>query len=451
MVRRIGAGMVVLAVSIATITPARPGAAADGSIALRGQPAWSTLGDDVPLRLGIRAAPGVAFEVGAEIHAAVLSRFAFENTLDGSRLGRRLVSVSAPVDTLPLVGTDRVFTLPLQDPDAPRDATRLRLPLPGSAMAGVFPVKIELRDPSSATIIDSFVTELVAARRRPPGEPPGEPLQVAWVWHIAASPSVAPGGAPSTEFEDALKPAGRISRLATALDGAGDIALTLVPNPETVDGLRQLAPAEPAARILAALRRAATVSPVLASSYVPVDGPGLLDAGLGEVFTTELVTGRTSLAYGLDAAVDRTIAATEALDDATLGRLRTSGGSTRLIVAPETLAAAEPADQFTPARPFRLDSGSGSFDAVEVNRTTSDLLVDPGNSAAPRATGPCGAGRRRARAAEPETRCRHRHSTPMARGHRPRRRGARRIARSPAVRTRNGRRPLRHRARRDAG
>ena len=79
--------------------------------------------------------------------------------------------------------------------------------------------------------------------------------------------------------------------------------------------------------------------------------------------------------------MDRTIAPTQPLDDPTLASLRSDGGSTRLVVAPESLTDAGAVDQFTPARPFRLDTGAGSFDAVEVNRTTSDLLVAPGPAA----------------------------------------------------------------------
>ncbi len=64
-----------------------------------------------------------------------------------------------------------------------------------------------------------------------------------------------------------------------------------------------------------------------------------------------------------------------------LARLRADAGTTRLVVDPAALSEAEPADQFTPARPFRLDSAAGSFDVLEVNRTTSALLVRPGADA----------------------------------------------------------------------
>ena len=54
----------------------------------------------------------------------------------------------------------RILTLKLQDPNAPRDTSRLRLPLPRSSNTGVYPVEIELRDPESG--------ERVAELRHPP-------------------------------------------------------------------------------------------------------------------------------------------------------------------------------------------------------------------------------------------------------------------------------------------
>ena len=339
------------------------------------------MGDDVPLRLGVRVPAASGLEVRATVFGAVLSRLSFERTLKGERLGSRLGSRAALVDDLPVVGADRVLTLPLQDPALARDPNRIRLSIPGSGEAGVYPVEIELRDPDSADVVDSFVTDLVAVRRRARGEAPVEPLRVAWVWHITAPPSIGPTGAPSPAFARDLAPTGHLGRIATALDGAGDVPLTLVPTPETVAGLKELAPAEPAASTLETLRAAAAASPVLASPYTTVNGPSLLRAGLGDAFTDELLTGRSTLESGLDAAVDRTIAPTQPLDDPTLAHLRSDGGSTRLIVAPESLSDAGAVDQFTPARPFRLDTGAGSFDAVEVNRTTSDLLVAPGAAA----------------------------------------------------------------------
>ena len=100
---------------------------------LEGQPAWSSLGDDVQLRLGIRADPGAALEIHAVVHEGVSSRIAFERTINGERLGSTVTSFVRPVAELPVVGADRILTLGLQNPAAPRDPNRIRLSVPGPA------------------------------------------------------------------------------------------------------------------------------------------------------------------------------------------------------------------------------------------------------------------------------------------------------------------------------
>lgn len=376
----IGALLLLGAAITTAATPAAgaPTPPATGSIVLRGQPAWSSPGDDVPFRLAIRAPqPGLVVQV--VVHSAVLSRIAFERTLTGDRLGSQVASRSISIDAMAVVGTDRVFTLGLQDPAAPRDQTRVAL---GATGTGVFPVEIDLRDPDSNRVLDSFVTELVAVRRRSPGEVPNEPLQVAWVWRIAAPPATTPSGATASAFTDAIEPNGRLGRIATGLGQVGDVPVTLVPNPETVDALRSASPNSPrAASVFAALRTASSTSRVLASPYTTIDGPAVLAANLGPAFGTAIALGRATLETGLASAVDATISATEPLDAAALSRLRSDGGATRLVVAPESLAAADSFDQFTPARPFRLDTVAGPFDAIEVNTTVSDLLVERGPAA----------------------------------------------------------------------
>ena len=107
----------------------------------------------------------------------------------------------------------------------------------------------------------------------------------------------------------------------------------------------------------------------------------MIRAGLTGGFDTSMVTGRAQLESGLDAAVDHTIATPQPLDGPTLTRLRDQGGTTRVVVEPKSLVPAVGPDQFTPARPFRLDTPSGSFDALEVNAITSDLLIRPGPDA----------------------------------------------------------------------
>jgi hypothetical protein len=373
-----GVVALVLATPVAGATVARaPSAAPVAVVTLRGQPAWSRLGEDVQLRLGIRGATSPTLEVAAIVHSAVASRIAFERTISGDRLGATVASTTTPVSALPVVGTDRVLTLPLQDPAAPRDPNRIRLNI-GTGPAGVFPLEVVLRDPDSGDVLSSFVTELVVMHD--PVTTSATPLQVAWLWRIAASPSTTPTATPAPAFAAALAPTGRLGHLTASLDQLGGVPVTLVPNPETIDGAAALAGTD-AARFVSELRSAASATAVLAGAYTTIDGTGLLRSGLTDALSTQLAVGRDTLERRLDSAVDNTIAAPQPLDAAMLDRLRTDAGTTRLVVDPDALTEAEPVDQFTPARPFRLDSAAGTFDALEVNSPLSDLLVRRGSDA----------------------------------------------------------------------
>lgn len=378
------AALALAALAAATTTPAsarpaRPGRAPAGRVTLQGQPAWSYQGDDVPLRLDVRAPTTAGLEILTVVHSAVSSRIAFERTVSGERLGGVITTRSTPVADLPVVGADRVVTLPLQDPAAPRDPARIRLSVPGTA--AVFPVEIELRDSASDAVASHFVTELVVASRPAPGAPPAAQLRVSWLWRLVAPPALAADGTTAAGFAAAVAPNGRLGRITTALESAGGVPVTLVPNPETVESAASSPGVPGAGTFVARLRTAAATSPVLASPFTTVDGPSLVRDRLDRVFTDQITTGRSTLERALDAAVDRTIAAPQPLDGPSLVRLRADGGTSRLIVDPDALTEAAPADQFTPARPFRLDTPAGSFDAVEVNRMTSDLLIRRGADA----------------------------------------------------------------------
>ncbi len=387
-------GLLTLAAVVAGPTARATSAPATPSVELTGQPAWTTLGDDVTFRLRVRNAPP-GLEVRATVYSAVLSRIAFERTLDGERLGSRIGSRSGVVDALPLVGTSHLLTIGTQDPRGPSDPQRIRLNVSDGGSAGVFPVEIELRDPTSSKVFDHFVTDIVAVRKRTADEVPSEPLQVAWLWHVTTTPT-APVSPTSLAADPSLASAvavnGRLDRIARALGEVGDVAITLVPSPATVDALDDLAKppvavdaakatAARAVSVLAALRTASASSLVLASAYTPVNGPGLLSAGLGEAFDTTTATGRSALESGLNGVVDHTTAAPQPLDDATLTRLRDQDGTTRFIVAPGDLTSASGADQYTPARPFQLQTPVGTFDALEVNALTTDLLRKRGADA----------------------------------------------------------------------
>jgi hypothetical protein len=199
---------------------ASPDAAPVARVSLLEQPAWSTLGGDVPLRLALSGSLA-GLEARAIVHASMTSRTGFERTLDGDRLGSTVATFGAPAATLPFAPTGgRTLTLKLQDPNQPRDPSRLRLPLPHSSRTGVFPVEIELRDPESGERVSSFVTSLVAVAPVVDGPRVGEPLNVAWIWRIAADPATEPDGALRPGFAASIGPDGARARDARVLGPA---------------------------------------------------------------------------------------------------------------------------------------------------------------------------------------------------------------------------------------
>src|SRR5262249_57880191 len=133
------------------------------------QPAWVSVGGNLPLRLQVRgqgaSTPGLT--VSATAHEAVGSRSAFESALAGRDLGSVLGQTELPLDAFP-AGEDgsRTLTFPLQADDAPRDPTRLQL-----LRTGVYPVEVELRQPDG-TRLAGFVTPVLAVAPAADGGPP---------------------------------------------------------------------------------------------------------------------------------------------------------------------------------------------------------------------------------------------------------------------------------------
>jgi hypothetical protein len=365
---------VAFGVAPGTASAASEPAASETRVTLLEQPAYATLGADVPLRL-LLTGPLNGLEARAIVHSSLTSREAFERTVNGDRLGSTVGTAGAPAATLPISPTGgRVLTLKLQDPNAPRDTSRLRLPLPRGSKTGVFPVEIELRDPESGERVSSFVTNLVAVAPASDGAPMGEPLNVAWIWKIAADPATDPGGQIRPAFLDQIAPRGRLTRLATAAARATEVPLTLAPGPETLESWAQRTKSDPAsAPGLTAMRVAAVSKQVLTSPYVPIDIPSLERAGLGDDAALELAEGAEVLGSVLDTRLDSRTTDVAPLDNAALARLELSQVD-RLVVSPDALVAPEEAPQLTPARPFTIESGGRQFATVQTDDALAQLL-----------------------------------------------------------------------------
>lgn len=353
----------------------------DRGFALLEQPAYATLGTDVPMRLSITG-PVAGLDVRATIHSAITSRTAFERTVNGERLGSTVASTSASADALPVAPSGgRVFTLRLQDPNAPRDPSRLRIPVPRGTRTGVFPVEVELRNPDTGDRVAGFVTHLATVAPATDGAPLGEPLNISWIWRITADPSTTPDGRVRAGFLAAIGADGRLSRLAAAASRSGDVPLTLVPGPETLEAWAQRAKTDPVANAgVLALRAAARTQQVLTSSYVQINLPGLERAGLGDEATLELNQGSVVLDDVLGRRLDPRTTDEAPLDTPALGRLELRGVD-RVIVSPKALVPLATPPQFTPARPFTLANAGKQLAAYQTDEGLAGLLTGNGSPA----------------------------------------------------------------------
>lgn len=353
-------------------------AAPSRGFALLDQPAYATLGTDVPMRLSITG-PIAGLDVRATIHSAITSRTAFERTVTGERLGSTVASTSAAADALPIAPSGgRVFTLRLQDPNAPRDPSRLRVPVPRGNRTGVFPVEVELRNPDTGDRVAGFVTHLATVAPATDGAPLGEPLNISWIWRITADPATTPDGRVRAGFLAAIGADGRLNHLAAAASRSGDVPLTLVPGPETLEAWAQRAKTDAVANAgVLALRAAARTQQVLTSSYVPINMPSLERAGLGEEASLELNQGSVILGNVLGRRLDPRTTDEAPLDTPALVRLE-FGGVDRVVVSPNALVPLQTPPQFTPARPFTLANAGKQLAAYQTDEGLAGLLTGNG-------------------------------------------------------------------------
>jgi len=365
---------------VALVAPPLPGmqvaagAGTEPGVELVAQDAWTPIGGDLQLRVRIPdaiATPGASLSLVA--YQPLTTRAAFDRVLPDDTPGSVLDQVVVPVAALPAgPSSTRSVTVGLEASGAPRDPARLSL-----RRTGVYPLAVEVLDESDRTQ-GRFVTMVVAVAVDATGTTSAvDPrLGVAWAWPLAAGPSTLPDGTDDPAVTDQLRPTGRLGRQAVALTRAGDLPLTLVPGPETLEAWVRAGTEDPAiARGSASVRDAAGRDQTVTGAYVPTNVPSLLSAGLDSTVDAQLVHGDETLARLLDTRPDVRTALARPVDAAALSHLRARGVD-RVIVDGDALAASGRAQ---PTRPFLLQPApslvpSGPITAVASDAATARLL-----------------------------------------------------------------------------
>ena len=152
------------------------GAPALGHITLLEQPAWSALRADVPVKVRIEGDPN-RLTVQWTMHNSVGTRSAFDDTVQGSRLGgRRGGGQTVRVSRMP--GEAGVYTI---------------VGLSAPATSGVYPLEITLNDAATGVRVDGFVSYIISVPAAVSATSPlGEPLRLSWVWPYSqrSAPSI---------------------------------------------------------------------------------------------------------------------------------------------------------------------------------------------------------------------------------------------------------------------
>jgi hypothetical protein len=326
-------------------------------VALTSQSAWVQAGGAFQLGLHVDGArDATALELALSTYARVPSRSAFGLTVEGRTSGSLIDVTTTPLTDLGLDQAGNLAaSLPIQDPAAPRDPSRLLL-----AHEGVYPVRVELREKGGGTVFDRFTTHLVYL----PATRTGPKLDVAWVLQAHAPPALQPDGSRH------LSSARDLLTVGQALEAMPAVPVSVAPTPETMEALTTSS-SDAAGDALASLRRVLPHHEVVAGPYVPANLPSLIAGGIQPEADAEVRRGAERLGQALRAPVDdTTFLSEEPLDEASIARLRDLGVD-KLALPENSLTPLQ--SRLTLARPFLVDAKQG--------RRVAAVSLDPGLAA----------------------------------------------------------------------
>jgi hypothetical protein len=341
-----------LATALLGAAPARAqptSAEGSGTVRLASQTVWAGPERPFTLRLQIAGIPRPeAAEVRVGVHARLSSRTQFARSLEGEGLGAAITSTRATVADLLPTDAGGAITVRLDGPGLPLTRT------------GVYPVTVTLREAGGGPSVDGFVTHVVWLAGAINDTPT---LGVAIVLPVHAPIALQANGTLRAPDE---RP---IALLGDVLTDRR-VSLTLAPTPETLDALARTND-EAADAALDDLRSPPAGRQVLASTYVPVDVPAMLAAGLDDLTALERLTGADTIGRTLDVRPDtRTWLDRGTLDEDAIAAVRELQVD-QVVLPEERLVPIE--RKLTLAAPFVLEGGDG--------RTVRAAVADAGLAA----------------------------------------------------------------------
>lgn len=357
--------LLALAAGPAVRAGAAPTGPTSARLTLVSQDPWTPLGGDLTLRIAATGAPADA-TVTATAYQAVTSRKGFETTMAGGSAGSVQSQVAVPFGGPDPLDSDGVRTvrIGLQSPTATRDPARLNLRRPG-----VYPVDVELRDADNR-VLAAFRTPLVVAETAGQASV-AAPLSVVWVWPLETPPTRLPDGTPDRSVTAALRPDGRLGRQVAALRAVPDVAVTLAPAADTLQGWVEAGRDDVTVGAGADTVRAVVAGRThIAGTFVPVDQPSLLGHDAPEAVEDQVARAAEILGATYGPSLDRTVRLVQPASTSAVVRARIAGASTVVLDADDLTPVAEP--RLTPALPITVRAPL--FGGVE---TVTALATEP--------------------------------------------------------------------------
>lgn len=371
---RAGAVLLLVLAVTAPLVPTAAGAqpappappAGKGRMTFVTQTPWVSTGGDFLLRVHVDRPTGASnLEFDLTLFPAVATRSEFAETLADQMSDSPLVALDPVLlsSLRPESNGDVVLTIPIRDPALPRDPSRVLLP----PRDGVYPLRVELRDRLTGTVVDHFVTHLLNT----PELHTTPKLGMALVLPVHALPALQPDDSRQLPDDDAL------TAMAQGLDAVRNTPFTLAPTPETMAALA--ASNDPKAKaLLATVKTAASEHQVLTSPYVPANLAGLSAAGLDGEVASQMGRGAAVLNDVVGAHVDtRTWMPQDGLDPNFIDMLARRGYD-RFITG-EDLLAPVPDQKLTLTRPFVLTGRQTRVQAVSADAGLAAHFDSTGN------------------------------------------------------------------------
>jgi hypothetical protein len=346
--------------------------AAQDPLTVLAQSPWVVSGQNFQLRLQVGAGDPPTDKLSVQVFNRLTTRSDFDSAASGRvggtvRYSPQVVPVSQlPAD--PQGGVDITIPVSPSQPSAPSPWPAFNA-VGGS---GVFPLQVTLYDANGVPLGKPLTTFLVYASGDPSAT--GFPrLSVAVVVPVKASPNVGAQGQlqPVSQSDSS-----RLSKLAGALGGHADVAVSLAASPQTLDALAAGTPSDKAT-LTAIASLAHSSDQVLPEPYAPVSLDDMFSAGLGAEVGQQMGAGESTLAkvFGLQPSTGVWVLNGQ-VDGAALSAL--SGlGMTRLVVPDADLSPLPLSSrQTTFALPTRLAPPDKSGTQLNVYASDPALTAD---------------------------------------------------------------------------